>query len=79
MIVKEYNTDAFFAISGVDLQWSEWGPCSESCQSNLKLAPFQVRNNNCQLSECSGATIQSRPCNAQVGCPGKLNHQIINF
>ncbi|XP_065664528.1 adhesion G protein-coupled receptor B1-like [Hydra vulgaris] len=40
-------------------EWSAWGACSESCQSNLNVFPSQT-----QTRQCLGASLNS-------GCPGK--------
>ncbi|XP_065664837.1 SCO-spondin isoform X6 [Hydra vulgaris] len=60
---------------GILSQWSTWSTCSESCRSNLLIAPSQTRTRTCTTAtlgaNCGGALlVESLSCNANVGCPG---------
>ncbi|XP_065682759.1 SCO-spondin isoform X3 [Hydra vulgaris] len=60
---------------GILSQWSTWSSCSESCRSNLLIAPSQTRTRTCTTAtlgaNCGGASlVESLSCNANVGCPG---------
>ncbi|XP_065664839.1 SCO-spondin-like isoform X2 [Hydra vulgaris] len=60
---------------GILSQWSTWSTCSESCRSNLLIAPSQTRTRTCTTAtlgaNCDGALlVESLSCNANVGCPG---------
>ncbi|XP_065663438.1 A disintegrin and metalloproteinase with thrombospondin motifs adt-1-like isoform X2 [Hydra vulgaris] len=63
------------ACPGILSQWSSWSLCSESCRSNLLIAPSQTRTRTCTTAtlgaNCDGALlVDSLSCNANVGCPG---------
>ncbi|XP_065682807.1 SCO-spondin isoform X2 [Hydra vulgaris] len=63
--------------SGTYGTWSAWSSCSESCQSNINVSPFQTQTRQCLGATlgggCSGPSSQTQNCNVQVSCPGILS------
>nr|XP_047135447.1 protocadherin Fat 1 [Hydra vulgaris] len=58
-------------------EWSAWGDCSETCQSNQNTPPFQTQTGQCIGATlgggCVGSSTQTQPCNMEVPCPGTLS------
>ncbi|XP_057294929.1 SCO-spondin-like [Hydractinia symbiolongicarpus] len=62
---EDCNTDA--CTGNVLSQWSQWGPCSATCQSGNTI-PQQTRTRTCS-GTCTGvSTLEQRNCNAGVSC-----------
>ncbi|XP_065664862.1 properdin-like [Hydra vulgaris] len=57
-------------------EWSAWGACSESCQSN-SVSPFQIQTRQCfgyaLNGGCAGPSVQTKICNTGVSCPGFIS------
>ncbi|XP_065663067.1 hemicentin-1-like [Hydra vulgaris] len=57
--------------------WSGWSSCSETCQSNPALNPFQTQTRQCLGATlggtCAGPSSQTMTCNSGVPCPGVLS------
>ncbi|XP_057294746.1 uncharacterized protein LOC130623296 [Hydractinia symbiolongicarpus] len=62
---EDCNTDA--CTGNFLSQWSQWGPCSATCQSGNTI-PQQTRTRTCS-GTCTGvSTLEQRNCNAGVSC-----------
>ncbi|XP_065664524.1 A disintegrin and metalloproteinase with thrombospondin motifs adt-1-like [Hydra vulgaris] len=58
-------------------EWSAWSNCSEPCQSNPNVPPFQTRTKQCLGSStggvCYGPNFQTASCKVKVSCQGFLS------
>ena len=55
-----------FTCYSVWSAWTDWGPCSGSCEPGV-----QQRRRSCLTSGCHGADFEERTCQPADQCPGR--------
>ncbi|XP_047142615.1 SCO-spondin isoform X2 [Hydra vulgaris] len=73
---EQQPCNTLVGCSGTYDAWSSWSGCSESCQSNDSVFPFQIQTRQCVGSTlgagCAGPSSKTESCNIGVSCPGIL-------
>ena len=66
--------NALLLSTGLYTSWSAWGLCTESCQSNPAVSPYQTRVRTCiggtLNGTCTGASSENQDCNLGIPCSG---------